>query len=68
MTTKTRKTEEQMFDLRILEHKLRRRELDPVEYEAFLKNLSDDESRGEYMEVFEEPKEELDEGLTFTSA
>lgn len=71
MTTKTKKDGTQCFDVRVVDQKIRRHQLDPKEYEAFLKSLPDDESRADYMEVYEEPKDEqtpMANALTFTSA
>jgi hypothetical protein len=70
MTTKeTKETQEREFDLRLIERKLRVGKLDPKEYEAYLKRLPNDEERGEYIEVYEEPSAEADAKagkLTFT--
>jgi hypothetical protein len=56
-------------DVRLIERALRTGRLDRKEYEALLKRLPDDEGRGEYIEVYEEPAAESPEDaetLTFT--
>jgi len=42
------------YDKRLLDRYLRIGRVDKKDYEAYLKKLPDDESKGEYMEVFEE--------------
>ncbi|MFH0799702.1 MAG: hypothetical protein V2A66_05930 [Pseudomonadota bacterium] len=55
MTAKTQQeTEALQYDLRVIEHRTRKGELDPKEYEAYLKKLPDDEANAEYIEVYEE--------------
>ena len=56
MTTK--KQDEKQYDLRVIERRLSRGQLDPKEYEAYLKSLPDDTAAVEYIEVFEEPPAE----------
>jgi hypothetical protein len=68
----TKKTDERQFDLRIVERRLAKGQLDPKEFESYLKNLPDEEPNADYIEVYEEPPAEeltphIDE-LTFTSA
>ena len=56
MSTKDTKVREELrFDVRLVEHLKRVGKLDPKEFEAHLKHLPDDEERGEYIAVFEEP-------------
>lgn len=50
----TTKSNDQKYDLRILDLMIRRGEIDPKEYETHLKKLPNDESRAEYIEVGEE--------------
>ena len=70
MTTK--KSDDRQYDLRVVERRLTKGQLDQKEYEAFLKNLPDEAAGAEYLDVFEEPPaEELTpcvEEPTFTSA
>lgn len=54
MPAKEKIPDETKFDLRTLELKLRRNEITREEYEAFLKKIPNDESRAEYIGVFEE--------------
>lgn len=58
MPTKTIKEDEQKFDLRVIEQRLRTGEIDQKEYEEFLKKLPDDAKNVDYVEVFEEPTTE----------
>lgn len=68
MTTK--ESNEMKYDVRTIERRLRKGELDAKEYEAFLKHLPNDEARVTYIEVYEEaPADEPTphaEELTFT--
>lgn len=70
MSSKERMQEDVKFDLRTLEMKMRRGDVTREEYEAFLKKIPNDESKAEYIEVFEEKTgDELTphvERLTFT--
>jgi len=73
MTTREQKfPEERKFDLRMLERRLSKGELDAKEYEAFLKKLPNDETNAEYIDVCEETSEDEPtphaDDLTFTSA
>ena len=68
----SKKVDEHQFDLRVVERRLAKGQLDPKEYDAFLKSLPDDEANGEWIEVYEEPPADeltphVDEP-TFTSA
>lgn len=67
MTTK--KHDEYYFDTRVVEHKLRRNLMDPKEYEEHIKKLSDDQSLADYIDVYEEPAMDENEGkgLTFSA-
>jgi hypothetical protein len=58
------------FDVRIADRLLREGKISRKDYEAYLKSLPDEESRGEYVEVFEEESDvptPAAEDLTFTS-
>ena len=68
----TRKTEDNQFDLRVVERRIAKGQLDPKEYDSYLKGLPDDEAHADFIDVYEEPPAEeptphVDE-LTFTSA
>lgn len=68
----TKKTDYRQFDLRVVERRIAKGQLDTQDYEAFLKALPDEEPLAEYLEVYEEPPAEeatpLAEAPTFTSA
>ncbi len=69
----TKAREEQTYDLRTLEHLIRKGTVDPKDYQAFLKTLPDSALQAEYIEVYEEPDptEETtlpESGLTFRPA
>jgi len=58
------------YDLRILDRELRDGKISRKDYDAYLKSLPDDESRAEYVEVFEEGSDiptPVEGDLTFTS-
>lgn len=56
MSTGEKKIAEEMkFDLRTIEMKLRRNEITREEYEAYVKKLSNDEFKADYIDVYEEP-------------
>ena len=62
--------EEQIFDLRIIERRLRDRRTERKEYEAFLAGLPDEEANVDYMEVKIDEASSgtgADNDLTFTS-
>lgn len=66
------KNNEKQFDLRTVERRIAKGEIDPKDYESYLKSLPDDEKNYELRQVYEEPPPEeatpfVDE-LTFTSA
>lgn len=71
MTTKEQKAQDEMkYDVRMVEYRLRKGELDTKEYEAFLKHLPNEEANVDYVEILEDlPADELTphaEELTFT--
>jgi len=58
------------YDIRVLDRELREGKISHKDYEAYLKSLPDEESRGEYVEVFEEGSDvptPAEGDLTFTS-
>lgn len=52
--------EEQMYDLRTLEHLIRKGAVSPKDYQAYLKTLPNSESNAEYIEIKEEPASSSD--------
>lgn len=54
MAKENKMTDEMKFDLRVIERKIGKGEIDSKEYEAFLKKLPNDEAHAEYIDVFEE--------------
>jgi len=47
--------EEQIYDLRILEHNIREGAIKQKDYQSYLHSLPNSESNADYIEVYEEP-------------
>lgn len=56
----TKISEEEMYDVRTLEHYINKGQMNRKDYQTYLKSLPNSESNAEYIEIIEEPASPAD--------